>query len=57
MMATNGIQNFTADDVEVLPGAEIDAVVISINIQPVDAVERIYISVTVTANGTTVAVA
>ena len=57
MMANNGIQNFTADDVTVLPGAEIDAVVININIQPIDAVERIYISVTVTANGTTVAVA
>ena len=57
MMANNGIQNFVAEDVEVLPGAEIDAVLININIMPIDAVERIYISVTVTANGTTVAVA
>ena len=57
MMANNGIQNFTADDVTVLPGAEIDAVLININIQPVDAIERIYVTVTVTANGATIAVA
>jgi hypothetical protein len=57
MMANNGIQNFVAEDVTVLPGAEIDAVLININIQPVDAIERIYISVTVTANGATIAVA
>jgi hypothetical protein len=57
MMANNGIQNFTAEDVTVLPGAEIDAVVININIQPVDAIEKIYVTVTVTANGATIAVA
>ena len=57
MMANNGIQNFTAEDVSVLPGNDIDAVVININIQPVDAIEKLYITVTVTANGATVAVA
>lgn len=50
MMANNGIQNFTADDVEVLPGDSIDAVLINVAIQPVDAIEKIYISVTVDAN-------
>lgn len=50
MMANGGIQNFTADDVEVLPGEAIDAVIINITIMPVDAVERIYVSVTVDAN-------
>lgn len=50
MMANNGIQNFSADDVEVLPGEAIDAVVINIVIQPTDAVERIYVTVTVDAN-------
>lgn len=50
MMANNGIQNFSADDVEVLPGKAIDAVVINIVIQPVDSIEKIYISVTVDAN-------
>lgn len=47
VQANQGIQNFSADDVEVLPGEEIDAVVINIAIQPVDAVEKIYITVEV----------
>lgn len=50
MMANNGIQNFTADDVEVLPGNAIDAVVINVWLQPTDSVERIYVTVTVDAN-------
>ena len=50
MEAHNGIQNFSAEDVEVLPGEAIDAVVINITIMPVDAVERIYVTVTVDAN-------
>ena len=50
MQANNGIQNFTADDVEVLPGEAIDAVVINVLIQPVDSIEKIYVSVTVDAN-------
>jgi hypothetical protein len=47
MQANNGIQNFTSDDVEVLAGSEIDAVVINLWIQPVDSVEKIYVTVTV----------
>ena len=54
MMANNGVQNFTADDVEVLPGNSIDSVLINAAIQPVDAIEKIYIAVTV---DTTVTVA
>ena len=50
MMANSGIQNFNADDVEVLPGNAIDSVLINVAIQPVDAIEKIYISVTVDAN-------
>ena len=50
MMANNGIQNFTAEDVEVLPGNSIDSVLINVAIQPVDAIEKIYVSVTVDAN-------
>jgi hypothetical protein len=52
MMANNGIQNFTAEDVEVLPGDTIDAVLINVALQPVDSIEKIYMSVTVsvTAN-------
>lgn len=50
MLANSGIQNFSADDVEVLPGSSIDAVVINIAIQPVDAIEKVYVTVTVDAN-------
>ena len=50
MMANNGIQNFTAEDVEVLPGNDIDAVVINVAIQPTDAIEKVYVSVTVSVN-------
>ena len=47
MQANNGIQNFTADDVTVEQGSTVDAVVINIVIAPVDAVEKVYVSVTV----------
>lgn len=42
-----GIQNFTADDVTVEPGEAIDAIVVRLAIQPVDAVEKIYMTVEV----------
>lgn len=41
----NAIQNFTAEDVTVSPGVDSDAVVIECYIQPVDSVEKIYITV------------
>ena len=41
----NAIQNFTAEDVTVSPGNDSDAVVIDCYIQPVDSVEKIYITV------------
>ena len=47
IQANQGIQNFSADDVEVLPGEDIDAVVVNLAIQPVDAIEKIYITVEV----------
>ena len=47
VQASNGIQNFTADDVEVLSGPEIDTVVINIAIQAVDSAEKIYLTVEV----------
>ena len=50
MQANNGVQNFVADDVEVLPGATIDAVVINVALQPTDSVEKVYVSVTVSVN-------
>ena len=57
MQSNNGIKNFVADDVEVLPGNAVDAVVVNVAIQPVDSVEKIYATVTVSANGVTVAAA
>lgn len=41
----NAIQNFTADDISVSAGNDIDAVVIDCYIQPVDSIEKIYITV------------
>lgn len=45
IQANEGIQNFTPDDVQVLPGNDIDSVVITISIQPVDSVEKIYMTI------------
>lgn len=39
------IQNFETDDVNVAAGTDSDAVVVECNIQPVDSVEKIYITV------------
>lgn len=47
MQGNQAIQNFEADDVEVLPGEEIDSVVINLAIQPVDAAEKLYITISV----------
>ena len=47
MQANNGVQNFTANDVTVEQGSNVDAVLINIAIQPVDSIEKIYVSVTV----------
>ena len=54
MQGNNGIQNFTAEDVEVLPGNNIDSVLVNVAIQPVDSVERVFMLVTVSAGGAVV---
>lgn len=54
MQGNNGIQNFTAEDVEVLPGASIDSVLVNVVITPVDSIEKVYMLVTVSVNGVTV---
>lgn len=41
----NAIQNFTAEDITVSAGVDSDAVIIDCYIQPVDSVEKIYITV------------
>lgn len=47
IQGNQGIQNFDPDDVQVLPGNDIDSVVINISIQPVDSVEKIYMTIEV----------
>lgn len=47
VQANQGIQNFTADDVEVLPGADIDSVIVNLAISVVDSVEKIYMTIEV----------
>lgn len=47
LQGNEAVQNFDADDVEVLPGEDIDSIVINLAVQPVDAVEKIYMTVTV----------
>ena len=47
----NAIQNFQPEDVTVSPGTDIDAVVIDCYIQPVDSVEKIYITVNLRKEG------
>lgn len=41
------LQNVVADDVTVERGVDIDAVVINLDLQPVDSVEKIYIQMTI----------
>lgn len=46
LQGNDAVQNFTSDDVTVLPGDEVDSVVIKVRIQPVDSVEKIYMDIT-----------
>lgn len=48
LQGINAVQNFSADsDLEVLPGEDIDAVVVNLYAQPVDSMEKLYMTVTV----------
>lgn len=53
MQANNGIQNFVPDDVTVSPGNTVDSVLVNAALQPVDAIEKIYMTVTVSVNNNT----
>ena len=50
MQANGGIQNFQSEDVTVSPGNTIDAIRLDAALQPVDSIEKIYVSVTVSVN-------
>lgn len=52
MQANNGIQDFAAEDVTVEAGNSVDAVLINVVLHPVDSVERIYMTVTVSVSTT-----
>lgn len=46
----NAIENFdSAADIEVLPGNEVDAVILNLAVQPVDSMEKVYMTVKVNA--------
>ena len=45
LQSLSAIQNFTEDDVTVSAGTDSDAVLIECYVQPVDSVEKIYITV------------
>ncbi len=48
LQSMNCIQNFDAGaDIEILAGNEIDELVVNLSIQPVDAMEKLYMTVTV----------
>ena len=53
LQANGGIKNFVADDVAVVEGNDTDAVVVTAYIQPVDSIEKIYMTVPVTRNSAT----
>lgn len=47
LQSEEAIQNFVPDDVEVLPGESLTAILVNAAIQPVGSVEKIYMTVTV----------
>ena len=47
IQGNQGIQNFSADDVTVEAGTAMDSIVVNLAIQPVDSVEKIYLTVEV----------
>lgn len=49
MQDIGAIQNFEASDITVLPGEAVDAVVVDLTIQPVDSMEKLYMTVNVNA--------
>jgi len=50
MQDNNGIRNFDKNDVTVEPGSAVDAVLVTAAVQPVDSIEKIYMTVNVIVN-------
>ncbi len=53
MQANGGIRDFAPEDVAVQQGGAVDSVLIGVALHPVDSIEKIYISVTVSVNSET----
>ena len=47
MQSAEAIENFSPDDVEVLPGADINSVLVNVAFQVVGSIEKIYLTVSV----------
>ncbi|MNI85312.1 Phage tail sheath protein [compost metagenome] len=48
LVSINAIQNFESqDDLKVIQGNDSESIVVEVNIQPVDSIEKIYMKVTV----------
>lgn len=47
MQANGGIRDFQPEDVTVSPGDGVDSIVLNVALMPVDSIEKIYASVTV----------
>ena len=45
--ARGAIENFVVDDIEVLRGEDKDAVVVNVKVQPIDSMEKLYMTVVV----------
>ena len=49
LMRIGAIQNFETDDIVVRQGVELDAVVVDLYVQPVDSMEKLYMTVNVSS--------
>lgn len=45
LQSMNAIQNFSADDIEVVSGADTDAVAVTVAVASVDSIEKVYMTV------------
>lgn len=50
MQANGGIQDFSAEDVSVEAGDTLESVLINVVVHPVDSIEKVYMSITVSLN-------
>lgn len=49
LVGIGAITNFDSSDIKVLPGEQVDSVVVDIEVQPVDSMEKLYMTVNVNA--------